>query len=319
MRRSARQADDLDSLNLLLDTVCNMFGIFIFSAMVVALLAATRSTQVAADTVAGAAKAEPTERVVAAEASITALYQRLEEMRSSRTALIAEKADRAGAARHAAEAELSIRQATLDEYRRRLDTDSRLLTDLRDDVPRLRDQIAQMQEAIRRARSLKEVETRTPLRRALEGRIPVQIVLDSGRAFILNSWWDHRSSDSHPCDIWCDWNQDAVDAGASDCQVVKCLRGGEIEIHRKVLLLAGGGIEAESAEKLAADPAWQRFLSSLDPARHVVVLRCTATGFGAFGPVRGEVVGRGVPYNVEPTRLDPFYHDQIIEGVPVGQ
>jgi hypothetical protein len=30
MRRSSRDADDLDSLNLLLDTVCNMFGIFIF-------------------------------------------------------------------------------------------------------------------------------------------------------------------------------------------------------------------------------------------------------------------------------------------------
>lgn len=319
MRRSSRDADDLDSLNLLLDTVCNMFGIFIFSALVVALMAVTRSTQVVIDASPSHAAAERDARVVAAEASVATLYQRLEEIRSSRTAAVSAKADRAASTRRAAEAEMTVRQSTLEEYRRRLETDSKFLSNLQEEVPRLRNQLAQLEEAIRRARSLKEIETRTPLRRALEGRIPVQIVIDAGRAFVINPWWDHQGKDSHPCDIWSDWNREAVDIAASECQVIKCFRGGEIEIHRKVLLRAGGGIQVESPEKLAADPAWRRFLASLDPARHVVTLRCTASGFSAFGPIRGEIVGRGIPYNAEPIRLDPYYRDQIIEGVPVGQ
>jgi hypothetical protein len=228
-------------------------------------------------------------------------------------------ASEASQLRFQAESELEIREQTLADYKRRLTSDSEFLANLRQEIPKLQDQIAGIEDAIRRVRRIKEVETRTPLRRALEGRIPVQVVLHDGRAYILNAWWDHVQTTDHPCDIWCDWNLDAVDAAASGCNVVKCFRGGEIEIHRRILLRTGGGIIADSAEALATNPAWIRFLSSLDPRRHVVSIRSTATGFQAFGPIRGEIVGRGIPYNVEPTRLDPFYSDSIVEGTPVGQ
>jgi len=145
------------------------------------------------------------------------------------------------------------------------------------------------------------------------------VVLHDDKAFVLNSWWHHVGPAHHPCDIWCDWNPAAVDPANSECRVVRCLRGGDIEIHRVALLLPGGGIPAKSPEALSQDPDWNRFLEALDPARHVVSIRSTATGFRAFGAVRGSVVSRGIPYNADPVRLDPFYRDSIVEGTPVGQ
>ena len=319
MRRRQPDPDDLDSLNLLLDTVCNMFGVFIFSALIVAIMAMTRSTQIVVEASPASAQAERAAKVSATDASVRALHARLETIRSSRSSALMDRASEASQLRFQAESELEIREQTLADYKRRLTNDSEFLANLRQEIPRLQDQIAGIEDAIRRARRIKEVETRTPLRRALEGRIPVQVVLHDGRAYILNAWWDHVQTTDHPCDIWCDWNLDAVDAAASGCNVVKCFRGGEIEIHRRILLRTGGGIIADSAEALAKNPAWIRFLSSLDPRRHVVSIRSTATGFQAFGPIRGEIVGRGIPYNVEPTRLDPFYSDSIVEGTPVGQ
>ena len=319
MRRRQPDPDDLDSLNLLLDTVCNMFGVFIFSALIVAIMAMTRSTQIVVEASPSSAQAERAAKVSATDASVRALHARLETIRSSRSSALMDRASEASQLRFQAESELEIREQTLADYKRRLTSDSEFLANLRQEIPKLQDQIAGIEDAIRRVRRIKEVETRTPLRRALEGRIPVQVVLHDGRAYILNAWWDHVQTTDHPCDIWCDWNLDAVDAAASGCNVVKCFRGGEIEIHRRILLRTGGGIIADSAEALATNPAWIRFLSSLDPRRHVVSIRSTATGFQAFGPIRGEIVGRGIPYNVEPTRLDPFYSDSIVEGTPVGQ
>ena len=319
MRRRQPDPDDLDSLNLLLDTVCNMFGVFIFSALIVAIMAMTRSTQIVVEASPASAQAERAAKVSATDASVRALHARLETIRSSRSSALMDRASEASQLRFQAESELEIREQTLADYKRRLTSDSEFLANLRQEIPKLQDQIAGIEDAIRRVRRIKEVETRTPLRRALEGRIPVQVVLHDGRAYILNAWWDHVQTTDHPCDIWCDWKLDAVDAAASGCNVVKCFRGGEIEIHRRILLRTGGGIIADSAEALAKNPAWIRFLSSLDPRRHVVSIRSTATGFQAFGPIRGEIVGRGIPYNVEPTRLDPFYSDSIVEGTPVGQ
>lgn len=316
-RRSA--GDDLDSLNLLLDTVCNMFGIFVFSALVVAIMSITRTTQVLAESEPRRPGAETLQRLESARATVDALAVERERQRSSRGQLFSDRAAVAGGRRKEAEAAVADRRRTKAQYDAQIKDIDRFLADLPATVASLREEIASLEDAVRRARSLKEVEARTPLRRALEGRVPVQVVLDGQRAYILNNWWDHVGPGEHPCDTWCDWNRSAVDADSAECVVVSCVRGGAIEIHRTVRLRSGGGIPADSAEGLARDPGWKRFLVSLDPSRHVVSLRSTKDGFRAFGAVRGSIVSHGIPYNVEPIRLDPFYRDSIIEGTPVGQ
>ena len=319
MRRRRTGGDDLDSLNLLLDTVCNMFGVFIFSALIVAVMSLTRTTQVVE------ARGAPTQgfvadaRLQAAQEAILDLNERLERIKTSRGRVLSKRAREAEAQRESAELELANRIRARDEYRRGTESALEFMAGLDRTVPDLRREIAGLEDALRRARSIKEVEARTPMRRALEGRIPVQVVLHDDAAFVVNPWWEHVGTGDHPCDIWSRWNDEAVEAGASECVVVRCLRGGDVEIHRRVMLREDGGVPAADGGALEADPRWRRFIASLDPQRHVVTIRCSPTGFRAFGPVRGSVVSAGVPYNAEPVRLDPFYRDSIVEGTPVGQ
>ena len=311
--------DDLDSLNMLLDTVCNMFGIFIFSALVVAIMTVTRSTQIVAADSPTSASEETLEQLTAARRSVSGMNEQLERSRSGKGAVIADRAIQAASLRRDAEAALESRMRTKAEYEFAIENLGQFLADLPTTVIRLRDEVASLEDAVRRARAVKEVEARTPLRRALEGRVPVQILLHDGKVFVLNAWWNHIGMSHHPCDIWCDWNPSAVDPANSECRVVNCLRGGSIEIHRVALIRQAGGIAAASAEELARSREWGTFLDSLDPSRHVVSIRSTATGFSAFGNVRGGIVSRGLPYNAETVMLDPFYRDSIVEGTPVGQ
>ncbi len=313
--------DDLDSLNLLLDTVCNMFGIFIFSALVVAIMSVTRTTQVVAESSPRSASAEIVQQLESARASVDGLNEQLERSRTSRGQVFSERAKQAAERRREAESAVEARRQTKRQYEEAIENLDQFLAGLPVAVARLRDEVASLEDAVRRAKAVKEVEARTPLRRALEGRVPVQVVLHDGKAYVLNAWWDHVGPAHHPCDIWCDWNPAAVDPDPrlSECRVVSCIRGGSIEIHRIARLRDDGGIPARSPEALASDANWKRFLDSLDPTKHVVSIRSTFTGFGAFGAVRGSIVSRGIPYNAEPVRLDPFYRDSIIEGTPIGQ
>jgi hypothetical protein len=319
MKRRRAQGDDLDSLGLLLDTVCNMFGVFIFAALIVAVMSVTRATQVVE------ARGEPLlasssdPRLESAQSAVDDLNQRLEELRNSRGRVIADRAKEARSRRSAAERELEARVKARDDYRKGTEDTRAFIAGLDRAIPNLRNEIAGLEDALRRARSIKEVEARTPMRRALEGRVPVQVVLHDERAFVINPWWEHVGLGDHPCDIWSHWNGQAVDARVSECVIVRCVRGGDVEIHRKVMLRDDGGIPARDADALAADLRWAAFLRSLDPRRHVVTIRSTPTGFRAFGPVRGSIVSKGVPYNAEPIRLDPYYRDSIIEGTPIGQ
>lgn len=318
MTRRRAGADDLDSLNLLLDTICNMFGIFVFSALIVALLAMTRSTQVVQTPDAPTLTSAETAKIAALETSIDQMSAELTALQSGRAASIAEKRRLADATIVRAERELAVRLRTLEEYREKLKRDADFVARLPEELPAVKQEVEDLAQAIRRTKELKDVEMRSPRRRELEGRTPVQVVIDKGRVFILNPWWAH-GPDEHPCDIWSDWNRDAVVASASRCEVICCVRGGAIEIRRSVLLRSDGGIEAEDPVALAADPTWQKFLRSMDPGKHVVSIKCTATGFKAFGPVRSAIVSQRVPYNVAPIRLDPLYRDAIIEGTPIGQ
>ena len=318
MTRRRAESDDLDSLNLLLDTICNMFGIFVFSALIVALLATTRSTQVVQTISAPTLTAAESSKIGALEMEADELSAQLTALGSGRGALIAEKSREANAQVGQATRELAVRQRTLEEYREKIKRDAGFVANLHEELPTIKREVENLTEAIRRTQELKDVQVRTPRRRELEGRTPVQIVLDKGRVYVLNPWWNH-ALDDHPCDIWSDWNRDAVVVSASVCEVIRCERGGAIEIRRSALLRSDGGISAEDPVALAADPTWQKFLRSIDAARHVVSIRCTATGFRAFGPVRSAIVSHHVPYNVAPIRLDPLYRDAIIEGTAIGQ
>ena len=60
MSRRSKAGDEFGSLDLLLDTVCNMFGLFIFIGIIVAILAGARSKEIITKaSPAGAAVSDP--------------------------------------------------------------------------------------------------------------------------------------------------------------------------------------------------------------------------------------------------------------------
>ena len=318
MTRRRRGVDDLDSLDLLLDTICNMFGIFIFSALIVALLAMTRSKEIVQAAEEPTRTTGQTAKIASLETDVDQLSEQLTTLESGRSALIEERSRQSDEKIEKANQQLTVRIRTLEEYRVKLKRDADFVANLHEILPIVKREVEELTEAIRITKEIKDVEVRTPRRREMEGRTPVQLVIDKGKVFILNPWWEYKFDD-HPCDIWSDWNRDAVDAAASRCDIIRCERGGAIEIRREVLLRKDGGIQAEDPVALAANKNWQEFLRAMDSRKHVVVIRCTATGFKAFGPVRSAIVSKRLPYNVDAIRLDPFYRDAILEGTPIGQ
>lgn len=315
------EGDDLDSLNLLLDTVCNMFGIFIFSSLVVALMAMSRTAQMTTETGQDGARAETEQRILVTQESIRRLADQLESRRGGRRAVIEERARAASDRLTRAESELLARQAALAGYKDQTRDAKEGVKQLKAALPSLREELQALRAQLERERQLKEVDVRTPMRRSLEGRVPVQVVLHEGRVFVINAWAS-LPPETHPCDAWCTWNPKDVVERASTCDS-DCIRGGPVNVARRVQLRDGGGIPAESAEELARNPEWGAFITAMERGRDrfVVSIYSTPTGFRAFGPVRGEIVSRGIPYNTDTTVLEPgrFYVDRIQTGTPIGQ
>lgn len=318
MRR--RGADPAESLDLLLDTICNMFGLFIFVAMLVALLAKVGGPMMVEQARASAARTAPL-----ADARTTAeVRRRIERLEQA----IAELEDpevetgraiaREGLRRvEAARQELAAREALQRDLDRQLAGAEDMQGLLDQLVPRLEAEVGRLDEELRSSESMLAVELRTPRLRELAERIPVQIVLAGGRAYCVNNWSDR---DAHPCDGWTTWNQQDVDAERSRFIVHYCWRTGGQDIERTIRLRPEGGAVVKSLADLERDGRWRQVLSWLDPARHVASIKVAPDSFEAFGPVRASLAARGFFYDVAPVTVEDLtYRDRIIEGATRAQ
>lgn len=302
-----------DSLELLLDVICNLFGAVIFIALLTALLVRVggRPEPAAAESL-----LSPDE-VIALRAEVDALRGRLgaPEMQDRLAALgpLAESDRRVDEARE----ELERRSAIAAEYQRRI---GELTDDSKDpEVQRaeLELEVARLIEEKEALRSLTERTLRTPRRRGVARTYPAQIVVSDGRAFVVNDW---RNAADDPCAAYCRWNADAVDLAAQpSCIVHDCWADGTLFIERSIPLRAGGGVPLRTPAALANDPRWLRAIDGLDPRVHVVSLRVAPDSFGAFAVIREDLARRGFAYDVNPTLLDPRYEDTIVQGTPTAQ
>lgn len=307
-------------MDLLLDTICNMFGIFVFVAILLAVVSKERVAVVVREL-------ESREQQSASSAAAETLRSEIESLRrdkrgqvDSRALRLSNQVDEAADQRRRVTAILAERSLRLARYRdQTIPGDERWRT-LKGSLAVLRQEARHLKESVRETAKLSEVTVRTPRSRALEDRTPVQVVIDRNRIYILNPWWRYdKSKDTHPCDIWTSWYEQDVDVDNSEYKIHRCVRGGAVHLERHVSLRAGGGIVADDAVTLRNDQVWKDFLDWLDPDRYLVSIKVTPTGHGAFGSVRNAVVSRGVSYQVHSIQLDPRYHDEIIEGTPTGQ
>ncbi|NBX25440.1 MAG: hypothetical protein EBQ99_05245 [Planctomycetes bacterium] len=310
MRRRSAQGDEFGSLELLLDTICNMFGLFIFVGMLVAVLASARSVVLQAQ---GApAGADP---LAADRQAVEDLRVRVEQ---------AERAARPDARVEQARGQLASLQATNDQLERRAAAMERLTregseraTALAAEMPRLRAEVERLRREVEAQSNVAGLQLRAPRRRTVEGLMPVQVVLWQGRAYWINPWIDRLDE---PCRAWSEWNPDAVDLAAGPvCDVRECFRGGGQWLIRSVPLRADGGLPVRED-----DGAWRRslldLLARLQGDRHVVSLKVSPDSHAAFQQLREVIAGAGFAYDVSPIRMeDGTYRDEIRDGVATAQ
>jgi hypothetical protein len=181
-----------------------------------------------------------------------------------------------------------------------------------------------MEVELQSIRDLRDINVRTPRRRALRGRVPVQVVLTGDRFHVINDWslWRGMSDPTgQRCEFWQRWNTQAVvpeDSSFADYGTCEFRTGG-LKIDRDIRLRPGGGHSPGTANGQAAIEVLMR---QLVPGKHVVSFRVTPDSFDAFHAARRLVVERGLEYDVKP--ISPLgsrlrYRDQIRQGMTTGQ
>lgn len=292
MRR--RDQSDPGSLDMLLDTICNIFGLLIFVAVIAAVLAQARTnTPRHIPTV--IALPEPAQAPMpdAPDVDIETLGNQIEE-----------------AIKHVDDLTNALSAlAPPDNAGTIPDTD-------------LRHQIESLEAQVKDEQDRRVVDMRLPRRRAVVGRVPVQLVVTNDRLYILNDWrgWSNlRYPQADRCRFWTTWNPDAVDVNAS--RIIKheeCWRAGGQDIERWAHLLPDGGIDLSTPRGIARAKAALRVL---DPRTHVASIKVTADSFDVWAPVRSVVLQRRVPYDVSPIELQSplVFHDRIRSGTASAQ
>ena len=292
MRR--RQEDDMSSLDMLLDTICNMFGLLIFIAVIAAVLAQSRAQ---------APKSVPStvNMPEIAEAPVDPTPDsEIEELDT----------DIAEAQQYIGELEAALSRWAPPE-----DGAPQSGADLQHDVDAL-------QQSIDSEKAKRQVQMRLPRRRAVVGRVPVQLVVTNDRLYIVNDWrgWSAlRNPQAERCNYWTSWNPIAVDVART--RVVEhepCFRAGGQDIERWIHLLPDGGIDLST--KAGAAKA-KTAIRSLDARTHVASIKVTEDSFDTWTPVRSAVLQRKVPYDVQPIVLEAglVFHDRIKSGTASAQ
>ena len=314
MSRRKRMGEDSDSLYLLLDTVCNTFGLFIFISINVAILVGTREAQnVVQDARKQVVDADPL-------AGERAALQRLRVMVAD-----AEKKNPDEAESLMASGKLtSLRDANTNASKKMQELASILKSGaerneaLKVELPSLRSEIKQLESDLQTEAATLDKKVRTPRQREVEGLLPVQVILWKDRVYWINPW---VGSIDDPCTRWSEWNANAVDMSAHPESIIhECFRGGGQWIERHVPLLAKGGLEVGQEGARDWEEPLRALLAHLSTKNHVVSLKVAPDSHRAFGPVRSLIAEKGFAYEVSPIEMsDGIYRDEIRDGVATAQ
>lgn len=310
-----RLTNQSDSLDLLLDTICNLFGLIILITIIIAILA-----QLSGE--------ETIEKLKNQSSGLENLKNELESIDNYKIELenkiqviqtselmsaiiTASKAKRMLAR---AKAELERRKMFLEEETNLISDEQKLIQTMKDQEPLLRDQIEMLESELKRSKELKDIQLRTPKRRELAEHMPVQVILKENRVFIINDtsgWSDAANPKAERCRVWTTWNASSIDTRKSKAVSHNCYSAGGQDIEREIYLLSNSGIIIPTDKYIEREPEWLSFLDSLDPSIHVVSLKVDPDSFVGFSEVRRSLTKASFHYDVTPKVITTPYLDRI--------
>jgi prefoldin subunit 5 len=310
MKRS--EHDPNESLELLLDTICNMFGTIIFVSLIAALLALTSTT--------GKTESSLASIDIERERQIAALASRAEELERelaklpSAAATEVEPETEAVERVEAALGEIKRREELVERYSAAVESVTGNLESIGAQIEPLREEIERLESALDTARRTKDRTMRTPLERALERRLYTIVVWEDRLYPVCD--WSNRTPDT--CARFSQW--DDRYAVASSCRLDGSCRGMNAKgFTRTIPLRPGAGIPITDVASLLRDPSFQRVLASLDPGEDMILLDVAGDSFDSFSVAKEAFLGAGLNYTLSPCMAPlPVYKDSWIPGTPRG-
>jgi len=304
---SRRSEEPADSLELLLDTICNMFGTIMFVSLVAALLAlASRSR-----------RTEESLAVVESdrERQVVELEQRSEELESQLALLPAPKVDTEtqDAENRMARAlgEIDRRQRLVAQYGEALAALRASSEDVDSQIEPLREEVARLEDAVAFAEKVRNRKMRTPLEREVDLDMYV-IVVWQDRLYPVCDW---STRATNGCDRLKQWNDRYVHA--SRCTATGQCGGRQTNLERVIPLREDRGIPVRDLAQLRVNPDFRALLASLDPTKDLISLDVAGDSFDAVAAAKEAFVAAGFQYRLGITVAPlPVFRDSWISGMP---
>ena len=307
---SRRHHEPDDSLELLLDPICNMFGTIMFVALIAALLALTRSGVVVSDAV-SAMEREQASAVSQMEGRATELERTLSTLPAGE----GRELDQAAADRvERALGEVARREVLIERYQDTVKTARENMDDVASQVEPMRTELMRVRDALEAARRSKDRQVRTPLEREVS-LFEFTVVVWNDQLFAI---CDLTTRPRDACEWLRRWNQKHVVPARCTTPVFECSRV-NIHIARSIMLREGAGIKIGDIEALRNNPDFIALLKTLDPATDLIGMVVAPDSFDAFAVVKDAFLSAGFNYSVEPCEQQlPVYKDAWIPGNPRG-
>jgi len=269
MRR--RRRDNLDSLELLLDTVCNMFGGVILIAILLALLAGrSDDTEHSASMPSQehSSRRAEVERIEASLATVMGMGSGDGALDAEIAALISESAQ--------AEERIQRARAQMSRLTVAGQSVSDRLNEAASRHRELQGTLAELDSTIMVEQQRRVSAARLPVGKAT-AKIPVHVVLRGTRAFEIYRNDGRGGYREQPLDV--DVRRDGI-------------RG---EIHR-VRLKENGGFVVD--ERLRMSGRWRSILGRVSPNEHFLYLMVYPSGYSAFRELRDAALRDGFEYDL---------------------
>lgn len=307
---SRRHHEPDDSLELLLDPICNMFGTIMFVALIAALLALTRSGVVVSDAV-SAMEREQASAVSQMQGRATELERTLSTLPAGE----GRELDQAAADRvERALGEVARREVLIERYQDTVKTARENMDDVASQVEPMRTELMRVRDAVEAARRSKDRQVRTPLEREVS-LFEFTVVVWNDQLFAI---CDLTTRPRDACEWLRCWNQKHVVPARCTTPVFECSRV-NIHIARSIMLREGAGIKIGDIEALRKNPEFIALLKTLDPATDLIGMVVAPDSFDAFAVVKDAFLSAGFNYSVEPCEQQlPVYKDAWVPGNPRG-
>lgn len=299
-RRRRNRQDANDALDTFLDTVCNLFGIIIFLAMMIVVLASTTGEKIIREQEEDN-RSRNEEILEELEIRRDDLDRKLDEYLQHESLAEARELESLEVDLAEAREEIIKRLQMIDAYEQRINLGQVELARLADEMESIEAEIKRLESTRAAAEKVLNRRFRTP-RTTKVDTMPATMVLVNGRVYAPNDWTGLFMNGRLDAGDWCaglkQWRPSDVDVSATSV-TGECFRTGVSRVDRKIKLRKDGGIPIDMNRPLEDDPTWNTVIRNHRSDLQHLVITVSPNSFEEFALLRSAIAGAGFRYDIK--------------------